>query len=200
MRVVTPPTSVASHTSNSSEYQLEMVGKETVRNSDISQPCTSASEDVDWVATSISNPSGERRPVSGAGRHGSGSGGSDDSGSVYRSSSRKESRLTTSLSSGPRLLHPPSSHSPLHPYFGHAHLQRQMSSDELGIKRVSPYFMSEDGEGSLWEVWVASSNAHHSTLTVIDYAQTFFTIEVGIIPNVQACIHMYKLVEPVHPL
>lgn len=56
-------------------------------------------------------------------------------------------------------------------------LQRQMSTDEL--KRVSPYYMLEE-EGLACEFWVASSNAQHSTISVIDYGQRFTNFEVHI--------------------
>lgn len=55
-------------------------------------------------------------------------------------------------------------------------LQRQLSADELQLKRASPYYMEE--EAPVCEMWVASSDARHSTITVIDYAQQFTQIEV----------------------
>ncbi len=58
-------------------------------------------------------------------------------------------------------------------------LQRQMSSDELALKRTSPGGYSMDDDPPVCEVWVASSNARHSTITVIDYAQRFTNIEVN---------------------
>lgn len=57
-------------------------------------------------------------------------------------------------------------------------LQRQLSTDELQVKRASPYYMVEE-EGPVCELWVASSNARHSTITVVDYAQQFTRLEVG---------------------
>lgn len=214
-RILSPPPSATSRASNSSDNfsypQLEVVSEETVRQDSVFRP--SALEES-WGPTSNLNPAGERRVSGGVGGgggtgDGSGSGGSDDGGGVYRSPSRKDGRLAASLSSGPRLPHPlssshslsshsPSSSSPLHPYSAHAHhlQQRQMLSDELGVKPVSPYCMSEDGEGPLWEVWVASSNAHHSTLSVIDYAQSFFAIEVcTYIDTCAWCRHMCRHVD-----
>ena len=55
-------------------------------------------------------------------------------------------------------------------------LQRQLSADELQLKRASPYYLEE--EPPVCEVWVASSEARHSTITVVDYAQQFTNIEV----------------------
>ena len=58
-------------------------------------------------------------------------------------------------------------------------LQRQLSSDELAMKRTSPggYYMGEE-DLPVCEVWVATSNARHSTISVIDYAQKFTNFEV----------------------
>lgn len=56
-------------------------------------------------------------------------------------------------------------------------LQRQFSADELQLKRSSPYYLEE--EPPVCEVWVASSDARHSTITVVDYAQQFTNIEVS---------------------
>ena len=62
-------------------------------------------------------------------------------------------------------------------------LQRQLSTDELQLKRASPYYMLEE-EAPVCELWVASSNARHSTITVVDYAQQFTRLEVGHAPPI----------------
>lgn len=62
-------------------------------------------------------------------------------------------------------------------------LQRQLSTDELQLKRASPYYMAEEEEGPVCELWVASSNARHSTITVVDYAQQFTRLEVRHTPT-----------------
>ena len=56
-------------------------------------------------------------------------------------------------------------------------LQRQLSSDELGLKRTSPFYIGEE-DAQMCEVWVASSNARHATITAINYSQKFTHIEV----------------------
>jgi hypothetical protein len=60
------------------------------------------------------------------------------------------------------------------PGYRHSFLQRQLSADDL--KRASPNYLEDEPPVS--EVWVASSDARHSTITVIDYAQQFTQIEV----------------------
>ena len=56
-------------------------------------------------------------------------------------------------------------------------LQHRLSTDELQQKRVSPYLLAEE-ESPVCEVWVAASNARHSTISVIDYTQRFTNLEV----------------------
>ncbi len=109
------------------------------------------------------------RPSAEYGKRGSGRGSGRGSDSGVMTSSRRENELTSSLTSQ-RV--PPSPSSPSHL------LHRQMSADDLSMKRVSPFNMSEEGEGPMWEVWVASSNAHHSTLSVLDYTHSFSSVEV----------------------
>ena len=77
---------------------------------------------------------------------------------------------------------------------GHHHasfLQRQLSSDELGLKRASPCYMGEE-DVQVCEVWVASSNARHATITAIDYSQRFTNIEVRTCMCVCVCVCVYN--------
>ncbi len=55
--------------------------------------------------------------------------------------------------------------------------QHPSSSEDLRIKGASPYYLPEE-EISTCEVWVSSSNARHSTISVIDYNLRFSNIEV----------------------
>ena len=61
----------------------------------------------------------------------------------------------------------------------HSRLQWQNSCDELLVKRLSPYYYMLEEERPMAEVWVASSNARHSVITVVDYNQRFLNIEVS---------------------
>ena len=59
------------------------------------------------------------------------------------------------------------------------YLQRQYSSggERHMMRRTSPGLLGEE-ESPKCEIWVASSNAFHSTVTVIDYTHRFANIEV----------------------
>ena len=180
-QTLSPPSFSNSRTSGSQDNfslpHLEVVSEE--RGSEVLVPMldgwSSSHGVVVWnegtgeAAPRLSGDHGKRGST-GRGSNGRGSGRGSDSGVV--SYSRRESELTSSLTSSLTSRVPPSPSSPSHL------LQRQMSADDLSIKRASPFNLSEEGEGPMWEVWVASSNAHHSTLSVIDYTQSFSNVEV----------------------
>ena len=150
---------------NISSPQLGMVSEERDSSSNQLYP-TPITDGWDMgVATWGDGGSNEALMVQGgrdSGKRGSGRG--SDSG--IQSAVRRD-ELTSSLTS-----RTPAFSSPSHL------LQRQMSADDLSMKRVSPFSVSEEGEGPVWEVWVASSNAHHSTLSVLEYTHSFSSVEV----------------------
>ena len=158
---LSPRTSTTGHTSRSCEDSSPkgpVVSQEAERRRNTFQSYVATPDGC--LGPSSHTPSSHPRGGSADECQGESVGGADSNAAF-----RKECGLSASLSTG-------SPH--------HAHLlPRRAASDDLRLKRASPCDVSEDGERSLWEVWVASSNARHSTLTVIDYAQSFSTIEVG---------------------